>query len=399
MKSSITYKLAVLLVIPVIYFFLVSGFNHSASLMTGSSEVTVPPPSIQYDEKDFTNCIFNSEFNEIKLSPQFYVENNVSNYWDSLHFNAVNWYDFKGDSVYGIPGVNLNQDQIDDYKSVLNAVATKPLKGFYEKCNFSYPMYGQRLVYEVQDMPPDNSINYGFVYGYCMEDAYTTDQYRTVLHAVPGVNQPDYLCREINENFQHTDLFDFRQNDQGLWYIKPVMRIPTGIQTDLPVVTIVVISFDDDQVKTITISSDDFKDENGYYGGEYKSSYLLLTDLLRIEGDDEDDHLNQNRIDQFWNWGNPTSPACCHVDFRVYWHGDVEVWFDKLVVDDRIANELFSHLYDAHILQDTTPENFLYAIELVKKKEFTISNMLAVDYVITLMHNKLKNQAIPISLQ
>jgi len=396
MKSSITYKLAVLLVIPVIYFFLISGFNHSVSLMTGSSEVTVSPPSIQYDEKDFTNCIFNSEFNEIKLSSEFYVENNVSYYWDSLHFNAVNWYDFKGDSVYGIPGVNLNQDQIDDYKSVLNAVATKPLKGFYEKCNFSYPMYGQRLVYEVYaDNESYADINYGFSYRNCMQEVYTTDQSRTVLHAVPQTNQEGYLCNEINENFQHTDLFDFRQNDQGFWYIKPVMKIPTGTAPDDKVVTIDVISFNNRVIKQIVLRGMNFN-VGGSYNGQYTDKYIFggLNDSLQILGDAGTDHLNHGRTDDFNNW-----PSTCKVDFRVYWHGGVEVWFDKLVVDDGIANELFSHLYDAHILQDTTPENFLYAIELVKNKEFTISNMLAVDYVITLMHNKLKNQAISISLQ
>lgn len=375
MKDSIKYKIAVLIAVPVMYYFLVSGFR--------TSETNTTPQVIINNPKDFTNCIFNPEYQYVNDS-RLYIENNLDKFWDELHFNAIQWYDFGGSEKYGMPGETLNANQIEDYKTVLRQVSNKPLKGFYEKCNFAVPMYGQRLVYEIQGTPDNNDLNYGFVYQTCMQNIYTTDQGRTVLHPRPGIDQPGYLCRNIYENFQHTDLFDFRQNDKGTWYIKPVMKIPTGIQTDLPVVTIQVISFDNDQVKSITISSDDFKDQNGNYNGEYKSEYLPLLDLLQIEGDNATDHLNQGRIDENWNW-----PTTCHVDFRVLWEGQVEVWFDKMVVDDQIANRLFNPdpgvNYNYYIEQQAREFTNYYSYYTFYTDEICISQIPCIKYVMKRM--------------
>jgi hypothetical protein len=37
----------------------------------------------------------------------------------------------------------------------------------------------------------------------------------------------------------------------------------------------------------------------------------------------------------------------CRVDFRIYWHGLVEVWFDKLIVDDEWADNLYKEFMTA----------------------------------------------------
>jgi hypothetical protein len=58
---------------------------------------------------------------------------------------------------------------------------------------------------------------------------YKTDSGRTVLHASldvtaehPIPNEPGWLCRDIYENLQHTDLYYFIQSaDTGYWYFKP----------------------------------------------------------------------------------------------------------------------------------------------------------------------------------
>ena len=84
---------------------------------------------------------------------------------------------------------------------------------------------GQRLIYEVSGDENNRETNFGFCYEYCMPGTYTLDSEKTVLHTVPGINSPGYLCKDIYENLQHSDLFDSGHNDKVNWYIKPVMRI------------------------------------------------------------------------------------------------------------------------------------------------------------------------------
>jgi hypothetical protein len=99
----------------------------------------------------------------------------------------------------------------------------------------------------------------------------------------------------------------------------------------------------------------------------------------------------------------PPNENDCYVDFKVYWPGQVEVWFDKMVVDDEIADGLFNENkfqnFDEKIFNMATPENFLYVVDLVKQRKFTDGNIEPINYVLSKMYLKLRNQAIPMTLK
>jgi hypothetical protein len=118
---------------------------------------------------------------------------------------------------------------------------------------------------------------------------------------------------------------------------------------------------------------------------------------LEVSGNTTDG-LNAG-IDEYWL----TWPQRCRVDFKVYWCGQVDVWFDKMTVDDFYANKLLSTdrcgNFDEKILEMATPENFLYIVDIVKQRKFGHENIEPINYILNVMYNKLRYQATPITLK
>lgn len=397
MKIKIIHQIIILIAIPAIYCllgpalkFYSSNVSVLQSKQNGKEPISLPDFK---NNKDFTNSIFYEEYGMFADRRPLFPWNNLTLISDSLHFNAINWYNFWGDDVFGRRASLLNDEQIYTYDTVLQQISARHLKGFIEKCNFSYPMYGQRLVYEITPPPGNNSVNYGFCYN-TTRGGYTTDNGRTVLHEVPDKNDTGYICKDIYENFQHSDLFDFRQNDKGKWYIEPVMRIPPGLPDGLTVVTIDVVSFDGNIIKSIPIKTENFKNGKGTYSGEYTNNYSISSDQLVVLGDESPGHLNQGRKDEYWNWDNSGSPACCHVDFRVRWHGKVEVWLEKIIVDDEIARRLFdpdrNNNFDKYIEQQAREFTNQPGYYSFFTDEICISQVPCLKYVIGKMSSTLQ---------
>jgi hypothetical protein len=335
MKSKIFTFIAIF-IIALLYYFSISAFKKANGLIKSENAESMT----LYIRDTFTNCIFNSSFQEVcgwGLGPQLHVARNLNKYKE-LNFNAVHQYDERGSEVYGWDSLPvLSHQQINNYQWFLDSVKNDTLYGFFERSFLSKYCYGQRLIYEVPEHQNDETTNYGFVYSSSECGNHETDQGRTVIHAVPNTHNEGNLCYDIYENLQHTDLFNFRQNERGTWYIKPVMKIPVGMPDNIPVVRIDVFSFDSTLVKQIFINTNNFHDV-GSYQGNYIEKYFYLTQPLDIPGKDSLASLNKGRgTDTGWqNWNTR-----CHIDFRVHWLGQCEVWFDKMIVDDKIADNMF----------------------------------------------------------
>ena len=330
-----------------LYYFSVSALKSTENTHTNTASFT---------QDTFTNCILNSEYTEVTNfwgRPELQVTNQLNRYKE-LNFNSIHQYDEMGSGRYGMPYDTLSPQQISNFVGVLDSVKNENLYSYFERSFLSKYCYGQRLIYEVTQPPGNNTENYGFCYQNT-SGCYETDSGRSVLHVSPNpiLNCPDweetsgrYIARNIYENLQHSDLLYFRQNDKGMWYIKPVMRIPTGVPDSIPVVRIEVIPFGDTNVVlTTTIRAENFENETGYYGGNYIEKYYDLQPLLNISGrEDTAGCLNSGWHDASWLWDTQ-----CKVDFRVYWFGQCEVWFDKMIVDDEWAEELFNPLHRLNI--------------------------------------------------
>jgi len=407
MKRTV-YSISALVIIPIMYYFLFTGFKEGS----GTEQTNlVPGPT---GGKSFVNCIFNGG---IWPSRADWVETQLGlNRYNDLNFNTVHLYDYingdvNGTEHYGEFQNTLSPLQIANTNTLFTLSGSKNMKFLSERCKISKLCYAQRVVYEVTPPPGNNGVNNGFCYQNT-SGIYETDQGRTVLHACTGNcnnNSPTsvgYLAQNIYENMQHSDLYNFdaQYADAGTWYVKPMMRIDSSIVDNFPekpVVKIVVVNFSGDTIKSVIVKAKHFaQDLNGtIYGGQYIDVFNAIQDPqfdLQVSGSvDDPSGLGYGVKNYSWlEW-----EAQCKVDFKVYWLGQVDVWFDKMTVDDKWANDLFAGNYDCLITDETNHEFFIMTALMVKNNKFSSSNYMAVDYVMNVMYNKLQNQAQQITLK
>ena len=284
--------------------------------------------------KKFINMMYNDKYYG-RANPSDYraVENNISNYRDSLNLNAIQIYSYDG-SLSG-----RFEEPLSSYSSyisdVMESVNNGMLKGYYERQKIVVPCYGQRLEYEAEGG------NEGFSYKWQMHNG-VTDSNRTVIHA-SSPDSPGMLCDTIYENAQHSDGTDFTHRDLLTWYIKPVMRINTGLPDTTSIVTIHVTDYNGTIIKSIKIRAGNFK-SGGVYSGAYQDKYYNLSEDLSVSGANTSGGLNYRLppVDSTWVFTLNKHPRTCKVDFKVYWHGLTDVWFDKMIVDDEMGDKLFN---------------------------------------------------------
>ena len=397
-------KAFVILLIPAVYYFMLNGFKGE----TNTANSMNPVPS---GNRDFVHFILNNDYTNSESS--IWVENQLGNYRGALNFNGIHIYDVVGGGQYGTQygtdrfgyfQQDLEEDQITEINTLTDNISNHDLKLYWERVKISRLCYAQRIVYEVTQDQGNTTTNYGFCYRNHSGD-YTTDSGRTVIHAsVQQDNTPRFIAENIYENLQHGDqaTWNIQRADAGTWYMKPMMRIDSTVvdnNPDAEVVRIDVVNFRGQLVKSVILRTQNFMNTDGNYGGQYldKYSFKQGIDSLQVSGDTNryvDATGLNNGVCEVDQWERRDSSR---IDFKIHWFGQVDVWFDKMTVDDEIANHLLSSdrfgCYDELILDMATRDNFLYVAGIVKQKKFTHANEEAVNHVLNVMYSHLKNTA------
>ena len=329
MKTKLHFRILLLIMFPVLYFAVTAGVRVIESNLS-------IPVSTDTLSKDFTNLIFTDKyFGRYNPNDPRAIEKNINNIKDSLHFNSVHVYG------YDSSGGKFNEP-INNYSAYISGlmeqVKDSGLNGYYGRWKIERLCYGQRLEYEAEG--GNNGFSYTNNTGYV-----TTDSGRQVVKGCLNSAQcpeadatPRYLCQNIYENLQHGDLTDFTQLDTAEWFIKPVIRIDSNEAHNNfndSVVRIDVINYSGRLINSFKINAGDFL-KNGNYSGKYVSNFQ---NPMKVTGETHDT-IGLNFGMKYADWGKWKDS--CKVDFRVWWYGKVEVWFDKMVVDDEYGNQLFS---------------------------------------------------------
>jgi hypothetical protein len=364
MKTKI-YKVVIIGVIPVLYFLLFSGFNKAVETTNEIKISSTPSVSVP---KDFTNFILNVDYNDYCSNPgaNWLMENHIGEYGPvqnggELNFNGVHIYDTDtGTCALGWFNKGIETGQLNKTNYLIDIAHQNGLKAIYERSNISNLCYAQRLVYEVVN-GSSTTVNDGFCYQTCRGKYEIEPDGTTAIHACvnpldcnienwDGI--PQNICESIYENLQHSDLPGFRPQARDVWdwHLKPRMKIKQqdfNINDTRPVVSIIPVRFDGTEMTPVTIRVNNFRNDSGAYSGEYKEKFTFLgpLDSLWIPGD-----MN-NGLNKGWN----EDLGQCQVDFKIKWEGNVDVWFDKLTVDDYRANKLFAPFpfnYDQFIDQE-----------------------------------------------
>ena len=119
------------------------------------------------------------------------------------------------------------------------------------------------------------------------------------------------------------------------YYIKPRMRVEVNDVNNGPdkrVVRIIVNKFNGQLADSLTIFTSDFKNSQGNYDGRYIEDYFLYNlsipaDILNSIGE-PNGRISNTPLEYLKD---------CHVDYQVYWYGEVSVWIDYVKVMDEAA--------------------------------------------------------------
>ena len=345
MKNRSLQRSLIALLIPLLYFISISGINYvSKESFIQASLGTLT------NAKDFLNVIFNVTYGGVP--DQNWVERNLNMYRDSLNYNAIQIYD-EGSDRFGTFDDPLTSNQIQNVINLMTDIENRDLKGFYARTKIFRLAEGQRLEYEVSQSG-STTVNDGFCYQNVMNNTFTTDTGRTVLHAktwpADYPDSPGWLCYGIYENMQHSDYINGK--DKGNWFLKPMMRINQNdfdSTSATPVVAIVIKNFDGSRTDrdSIVIRVNNFRNENNRYFGNYieKYNFAFGIDSLQKIGDTSSFGINH---------GNNGNLESSQIDFKVYWFGLVDVWFDKMTVDDEIGDKLFKGERDERIQDEVS---------------------------------------------
>lgn len=352
MKNKKLRSTVVLVMLPIFYFLL------NIAAVTSMSEVKrFIERNILSDSSGFLNVIYNDD--NPRTDPRN-VLNNLGRYHDSLNFNAI--------QIYGDWQSGAFDEPIGNYKNyvdeIMDSVAGQNLLGIYGREKFAVLCNTQRVTYEVSPSLNDKAVNNGFVFldrdsSSCK---FELDSGETVLHSSLSDNSPGFIGNSIYENMQHSDLLELGgfHGDTLLWYIRPVLRIDT---TDFryddyrPLITIFTRNFKGDLIDTLTIRVANLADKYGKYYGQYIDQFTFNIDFdsTQISGSSMDTLGLNYGANNYPYWQKEEN---CHVDFEIYWHGLVDVWFDKLTVQSENANIFFnsdttiSYPYERKIVEE-----------------------------------------------
>ncbi len=122
------------------------------------------------------------------------------------------------------------------------------------------------------------------------------------------------------------------------WYVKPRMRISVADAFSDPpknVCKIIIKAYNGDQIGEFIVSTANFRDVSGIgYTGEYLEEFYQRE--IKILADD----LNQGRGTN-WTEYQPLLNGNCHVDYQIYWYGEVSFWIDYVKVMNKPAHDFF----------------------------------------------------------
>jgi len=363
MIKKMKKKLTILFVLALIYFLISSAFTGNEGSVLKPLNTVLKPGSTsgESETKDFINCIFNAHYYPDSNGVNLHLGKWVHEISDSLNFNTVHMYGFntgyEGSVRYGTFGDSLTDQQKVNMLALMDSIGDAGLKGIYGRPNIERLCYAQRLVYEVSQSG-GNTTNDGFCYSVIPDSVsqwIASDSGRTVRHCSSGTHNAGYISESIYENLHHNDLYGFVQADTGQWYMKPMMRIDTADfdpNSTTPVVAIIAKRFDGSTLDSVIVKVRNFKNENDLYFGNYIEEFNfsnepLGTDLIVLGDTINGLGRGINSYPGYWQWNDSD-----FVDFEVYWFGQVEVWFDKMTVDDWIANELFAGEFDPFIEEE-----------------------------------------------
>jgi hypothetical protein len=303
----------------------------------------------------------------------FYYSTQINNNLSYLGINQIMKYTWHLDHEYECTDCQVEggfNDSLSMYQPEVSALITNlsslnnsNTQLLLEREKIVRPAYGQQSDYQAEmESPANNSPAYGWSNraGTTYSETWQSEQVSGLTTGEP--NQAGaWVLMNLYENMEqinvpgsgmnsnnHDHAYYLSDNKypapmQGWkWFVEPRMRISYLDATGpvKPVCRIVVRAYNGDSLQTlkVTLFTDNFRDKDGNYNGQYIDKFYEFNQLINfsITGD----KLNQGNSPL--TDGRSSDPGASLVDYRIYWYGEVRVWIDRVRVEDEWSYYLFN---------------------------------------------------------
>lgn len=166
------------------------------------------------------------------------------------------------------------------------------------------------------------------------------------------------------------------------WYLKPKMKIRKAdfsLFNTRAVIGVITYGFEGSAIDSTIIKVKNFSDLSGKYDGSYSERYMTEYGLPGNDMRISSKELFKGKSKNGFN-------------IRIFWFGEVDVWFEKLTMDDYMANDLLEGSYWHLIAEESSFNDFLSTANMIREYRFTNANHTAVNYVMNIMYEKLQTQ-------
>jgi hypothetical protein len=208
--------------------------------------------------------------------------------------------------------------------------------------------YGQRSDYECEEIVSNPDYNGFYTYrehprGVDYTDTTKFGNGNKVRYCRYMSEDSGYVAKGLKTNREQINLSNFpgKGDNQSLWYLKPRVRIDSSFAYNNPLENVFRLEIYDyygKLIRSVDIKVMDFLKEPESYYGQYTEEYRTsITDSLIIPSSKL---LNPDSL----SWKNEN----CKVDYRIFWYGKCDVWFDYIRLEDDVANNLFNYDINYH---------------------------------------------------
>jgi hypothetical protein len=310
--------------------------------------------------------------------PNYHTGNYYNWYKNNYKFNSLIGYGIHSDSdKCTYDGKNISggfYDTIISYDdNILDIIDNYYTSGMeeggllLEREKIIRPCYGQSSIYEAEDLENISGTSPKYYYEESetgMEITDTVSGNPRVKYCKSGRDTAGYIVKDLIENMEQINngyreesnyhgksyYFSDRKTKSYRWYIKPRMRIDSIYAKTYPfdtVITLITNDFLGNTIDSTHILCRNFlqlKNNEYYYDGRYLERYFnFCNDELSLSfiGDTLFPGTVRNEK------GVTLNLSESKVDYRIYWHGKVDVWLDYVKLEDEWAHFLFYDFLDA----------------------------------------------------
>lgn len=273
---------------------------------------------------------------------------NYSRMKDSLGMNGWHRYGswFTGDQIdadtsFLAPRVRYRVDQNNQ----------RDLRTVFGRRITDYLAWGQRSDYQCEQISAGQPYWF-YSYNTSLQNSWiqdVPDSCQIVKRCLVNTTSPGsnaaYIVQGLKANREQANRYWTMWQSDSLsdWYVKPRIRIPTGLPNSTPVCRIEILNWDGDTVKSVNLTAENFKDGFGNYDGNYMEDFYFPSNpgvLSTIKIDSSKLCPGELRK-KFWDWRSTNDTNTIKTDFRVYWYGLCDMWIDRIRVENEQARLLF----------------------------------------------------------